>query len=141
MTIEWLINKTKKKFYPITHAKAVLCGEASDKSLPEVLDGLFPKSGGTASGSIGVNGGLGGVSADGNVTYVTAYDITNDDNNKRSLMVATHKFCDGQISQALLLRDVINGSYTDYAVFHSGNSAKVAIQESAPEDTTALWVW
>ena len=27
MNIEWLENKTKEKFYPITHAKAVLFGE------------------------------------------------------------------------------------------------------------------
>ena len=27
MNIEWLKNKTKEKFYPITHAKAVLFGE------------------------------------------------------------------------------------------------------------------
>ena len=27
MNIEWLKNKAKEKFYPITHAKAVLFGE------------------------------------------------------------------------------------------------------------------
>ena len=27
MNIEWLKNKAKEKFYPITHAKAVLVGE------------------------------------------------------------------------------------------------------------------
>lgn len=30
MNIEWLINKAKEKFYPITHAKAVLYGDSND---------------------------------------------------------------------------------------------------------------
>lgn len=32
-------------------------------------------------------------------------------------------------------------SYTAYEVLDTGNSAKVAIQSSAPSDTSALWVW
>ena len=30
MNIEWLKNKTKEKFYPITHAKSVLCGDSNE---------------------------------------------------------------------------------------------------------------
>ena len=28
-----------------------------------------------------------------------------------------------------------------YPLHHDGNSAKVAIQSTAPSDTSALWVW
>ena len=37
MNIEWLINKAKEKFYPITHAKAVLYGD-SNGTVDEVLN-------------------------------------------------------------------------------------------------------
>ena len=39
MNIEWLLNKTKQKFYPITHAKAVLAGE-NNETLDTELDGI-----------------------------------------------------------------------------------------------------
>ena len=39
MNIEWLKNKTKEKFYPITHAKAVLFGN-SNKTLDEEINDL-----------------------------------------------------------------------------------------------------
>ena len=39
MNIEWLKNKTKEKFYPITYAKAVLFGN-SNKTLDEEINGL-----------------------------------------------------------------------------------------------------
>lgn len=35
-----------------------------------------------------------------------------------------------------------NGEQTaNYELLHTGNSAKVVISETAPSDTTALWVW
>ena len=39
MNIEWLKNKTKEKFYPITHAKAVLFGE-NNKTVNDELTTL-----------------------------------------------------------------------------------------------------
>ena len=39
MNIEWLKNKTKEKFYPITHAKAVLFGN-SNKTLDEEISDI-----------------------------------------------------------------------------------------------------
>ena len=39
MNIEWLLNKAKQKFYPITHAKAVLVGE-NNETLDTELDGI-----------------------------------------------------------------------------------------------------
>ena len=33
MNTEWLRNKSHEKFYPVTHEKAVLCGDNSDKTL------------------------------------------------------------------------------------------------------------
>ena len=37
MNIEWLKNKTKEKFYPITHAKAVLFGE-NNRTVNDEID-------------------------------------------------------------------------------------------------------
>ena len=39
MNIEWLKNKAKEKFYPITHAKAVLFGN-SNKTLDEEISDI-----------------------------------------------------------------------------------------------------
>lgn len=39
MNIEWLLNKAKQKFYPITHAKSVLVGE-NNETLDTELDGI-----------------------------------------------------------------------------------------------------
>ena len=38
MNIEWLKNKTKEKFYPITHAKAVWFGNSNKTLDEEILD-------------------------------------------------------------------------------------------------------
>ena len=45
MNIEWLINKIGKKFYPITHEKAVLVGE-NNKTLDTELTELKNDLGG-----------------------------------------------------------------------------------------------
>ena len=39
MNIEWLKNKAKEKFYPITHAKAVLFGE-NNRTVNDEIDEL-----------------------------------------------------------------------------------------------------
>ena len=62
MNIEWLKNKAKEKFYPITHAKAVLFGENNRTVNDEIellkndLGGLsFSVSGTTLSITDGTN--------------------------------------------------------------------------------------
>ena len=62
MNIEWLKNKAKEKFYPITHAKAVLFGENNKTVNDEIellkndLGGLsFSVSGTTLSITNGTN--------------------------------------------------------------------------------------
>ena len=62
MNIEWLKNKAKEKFYPITHAKAVLFGENNRTVNDEIellkndLGGLsFSVSGTTLSITDGEN--------------------------------------------------------------------------------------
>ena len=62
MNIEWLKNKSKEKFYPITHAKAVLFGENNKTVNDEIellkndLGGLsFSVSGTTLSITDGTN--------------------------------------------------------------------------------------
>lgn len=45
MNIEWLLNKAKQKFYPITHAKAVLVGE-NNETLDTELGGIKNDLGG-----------------------------------------------------------------------------------------------
>ena len=62
MNIEWLKNKAKEKFYPITHAKAVLFGENNRTVNDEIeqikndLGGLtFSASGTTLSITDGTN--------------------------------------------------------------------------------------
>ena len=62
MNIEWLKNKAKEKFYPITHAKAVLFGENNKTVNDEIeqikndLGGLsFSVSGTTLSITDGTN--------------------------------------------------------------------------------------
>ena len=62
MNIEWLENKAKKKFFPITHSKAVLFGENNKTVNDEIellkndLGGLsFSVSGTTLSITNGTN--------------------------------------------------------------------------------------
>ena len=62
MNIEWLKNKAKEKFFPITHAKAVLFGENNRTVNDEIeqikndLGGLsFSVSGTTLSITDGTN--------------------------------------------------------------------------------------
>ena len=62
MNIEWLKNKAKEKFFPITHAKAVLFGENNKTVNDEIeqikndLGGLsFSVSGTTLSITDGTN--------------------------------------------------------------------------------------
>ena len=62
MNIEWLKNKAKEKFFPITHAKAVLFGENNKTVNDEIellkndLGGLsFSASGTTLSITNGTN--------------------------------------------------------------------------------------
>ena len=62
MNIEWLKNKAKEKFFPITHAKAVLFGENNKTVNDEIellkndLGGLsFSVSGTTLSITNGTN--------------------------------------------------------------------------------------
>lgn len=40
MAIEWLKNKFKQKFYPVSHENAILCGDNADITLKEKLDGM-----------------------------------------------------------------------------------------------------
>ena len=71
MNIEWVINKAKEKFYPITHAKAVLYGD-SNKTVGEELDKLnndlgnyAPKANPTFIGTVKVGSkGIVAVNAD-----------------------------------------------------------------------------
>lgn len=55
-----------------------------------------------------------------------------DDNNYKDLVIRT-------TGLSYLSRE--NGTGKEYAVLHTGNSNAVAIQSSAPTDTSALWVW
>ena len=45
------------------------------------------------------------------------------------------------LADAIALRRGVDGSTNYYNIHHDGNSAKVAIQSSAPSDKSALWVW
>ena len=45
MNIEWLKNKTKEKFYPITHAKAVLFG-GNNRTVNDEIDQIKNDLGG-----------------------------------------------------------------------------------------------
>lgn len=102
--------------------------------------GNFPLTGGNLTGpNIGLNNGTGGVIADDLHTGVTAND---DDKNYRHLIMYRRRLGGGgEIGLALQIREVIGGSSKDYIIHHDGNSAKVAIQASAPSDTSSLWVW
>ena len=54
-----------------------------------------------------------------------------------------NNYTDLSITQAgnLLHKHKRDGKITENTVLHTGNSAPVVIQETAPSDTTALWVW
>lgn len=115
--------------------------------------GALPLSGGTASGNIVVTDGTytttlaadsvscsfsgggwtlsrsgislsaGSISTSGNITCGSGAAIT------------------GQLTCSMLKVSSSSAIVSGYNVLHKGNSAPVAIQESAPSDTSALWVY
>ena len=54
MNIEWLKNKTKEKFYPITHAKAVLFGE-NNRTVNDEIEQIKNDLGGLSFSVSGTN--------------------------------------------------------------------------------------
>lgn len=113
MKIKWMKHTDGAKFYPVTHEKAILCGDEANQTLEEKLNELLPKTGTAADANK-----LGGQAPE---HYAKSADLANflpiSGGNVASLTVG------GQ------------------AVLHKGNSAPVAVQASAPSDTSALWVW
>lgn len=100
---------------------------------------FFPSTGGTLSGNIGIGTGYASVACDNNHVKVSSFcDASNHTDNYRVIAVVNQKVSN-DIRDALQFQNVENGIITNYVVLHTGNSAPVAIQESAPSDTTALW--
>lgn len=64
-----------------------------------------------------------------NATYLAN---VKDENNQTKITIQPN---------ALLYEKIENGVTKTSTILHTGNSNPVAIQESAPTDTNALWVW
>lgn len=117
MKIKWIKSTDGAKFYPVTHERAILCGDEANKTLEEKLTeelaALLPKTGTAADANL-----LGGQAP---AYYAKSADLANylplTGGNVESLTVG------GQ------------------AVLHRGDSAPVVVQSSAPSDTSAVWVW
>lgn len=74
MNIEWLKNKSKEKVYPISHEKAILCGENSDKTLETTLNDI---KNGTVANAAKVNGLTVETAVPANAKFTdTVYDDT-----------------------------------------------------------------
>lgn len=97
-------------------------------------DGSVPLSG----GALGVNGGLGLFSADGNHASVLSKNGVSDDNNSRALMLFNTQYMPYD-ETCLQIWKRTDGAITVETVLHTGNSQKVATSASAPSDTSALW--
>ena len=63
-----------------------------------------------------------------------------DNNNMRYLQIMSNTE-KSSVKDALSIADMVNGTTTQYILLHTGNSAKVVVSETAPTDTSALWVW
>lgn len=124
MKIKWIKSTDGAKFYPVTHERAILCGDEANKTLEEKLGEnqralderlaeLLPKTGTAADANK-----LGGL---GPEYYAKSADLA------EYLPIAG-----GNVASL-----TVGGQ----AALHKGNSAPVAVQSSAPSDTSALWVW
>lgn len=101
---------------------------------------FLPLSGGTLSrNDLWLYNGFGRLRSDNNHTQITALDSAKDTDNQRALMVINHANA-SNVANALKIRDVVDGAITEYPVLHTGNSTPLVIQESAPTNTTTLWV-
>ena len=80
MNIEWLKNKTKEKFYPITHAKAVLFGN-SNKTLDEEINDL--NSNKLDKTTVATSSTLGLVKSGTDITVDTSGNVSVNDNSHK----------------------------------------------------------
>lgn len=82
---------------------------------------LLTTAGGTLTGQLlALNGGMGRVYADGANIALTACDEPNDTSNRRTFFVCNSKFAPNN-DNALILRDVIENTPTDYKIFGQHN--------------------
>lgn len=95
-------------------------------------DGSVPLTG----TSFWTNGGLGGIYTDENTIMLRSLSSAKDTNNFRGLII---KNANGDTPASIILRDRASGTNKDYTVLHNGNSVPVAMGDTAPTDTTAMW--
>lgn len=131
-------SKNALEFYEMVNgvgsAKKLLhTGNMKDYVLP--LDGSVPMSG----YFLYLFNKYGAIYTDTNKTTVNSYNSNTDLTNARCLMVLNSNQV-ADVGNAIVARDVVNGTPTDYTVLHTGNSQKVVTSASAPSDTSALWV-
>ena len=102
------------------------------------LDGNTPLEGNT----LGISQNRGSVNADDAHVGLKTHTTKGDTENYRYLVVLNaSQYGTADIGSAIFLRDCVNGAQTNYTLHHDGNSAKVVISETAPSDTSALWVY
>ena len=80
-------------------------------------NGFLPKSGGILSGSLGVGGGKGSVSANEEKTILSA---TKDENNSRQISIE-NPLTESAIEDAAKISEIIKGVKTDYKLFGEHN--------------------
>lgn len=97
------------------------------------LDGSVPMS-----GALGFSGDLGEIYANLASAVLKSRQVVGDDSNYRALAVLNSKA--HSLKTAIQLQDCAAGTLTTYKVFHAGNSSAIIKSETAPSDTTAVWV-
>ena len=104
------------------------------------LDDYLPLTGGTITGEVLLGSGYGRLNSN---TVASALASMNTPGeylvNSRTLSINNSN--GRTLDKCLYIRDLVNGTKTDYNVLHTGNSNPVAISSTAPTDTTALWAW
>jgi hypothetical protein len=101
----------------------------------------LPISGGTLATYLCITGGYGVLSGDANHTQIQSRVSITSEQGRRGFLVCNTN-ASPTVADALRLRDIKpDGTETDYAVLHTGNSAKVVVSQTPLTSAGSIRVW
>lgn len=104
------------------------------------LANYLPLSGGTLTGQLlKFYNGYSAIGTDETHVNVTSYNDKANTATSRRIMISNSKGV-SDVGKAVVLRDTINGSITDYTLLHTGNYTNYALPKSDPSVTGDLTV-
>lgn len=126
----------------VTDGENILRRANGTNTFNGTASGNLPLTGGTVNGAVSLNGVV-STKAQINVSAPGYYplNLTRTDDDPTYITFTGSSGGLGKLGfRKLGVPAYMNGDGVSFPLLHTGNSAKVAIQETAPTDTTALWV-